>query len=151
MKVKPETSCIISANQRRTTFHEFIRRFKPHFRTLFLFLLAFLAGCLFTGFLIFGQRSFAIGKLDQRYDNYHARAAEIIGELERELGRERDTNRQLRENNLRAREFTQRVTLAAERNVRNLQDAVILIGELRKNLKILADFYDNSHSGNGAY
>jgi len=130
--------------------HEIIRRFKPHFRILLFILLAFIAGCLFAGFLIFGQRSFAIGKLDQRYDSHHARATEIIGELERELGRERDITGQLRANNLRARDLTQRITLTAERNVRNLQDAVSLIGELRQNLKILAEFYANSHPGNGA-
>ena len=129
--------------------HEIFRRVKPHFRAVFLLLLAFFAGCLFTGFLIFGQRSMAIGKLDQRYNSRHARAAEIIGQLEGELERERDINRGLRENNSRARELTQGAAESAERNVRNLQDAVSLIGEIRKNLRVLADFYSDSDSGNG--
>jgi len=91
----------------------------------------------------------AIGKLDQRYNSRHARAAEIIGQLEGELERERDINRGLRENNSRARELTQGAAESAERNVRNLQDAVSLIGEIRKNLRVLADFYSDSDSGNG--
>ena len=129
--------------------HEIFGRIKSHFRTVFFLLLAFIAGCLFTGFLVFGQRSFTAGILDQRYDKQNAGAAAIIGQLEGELERERIINRQLRENNSRARELAQGVTESAERNVRNLQDAVVLIGEIRRKLKILADFYDNSNPGNG--
>jgi len=129
--------------------HEIFTRFKTRFRSVLFLLLAFLAGCLFTGFLVFGQRSVATGKLDQRYDKQHAGAAEIIGRLEGELELQRDINRRLREHNSRARELTRGVTESVERNVRNLQDAVVLIGEIRKKIKVLADFYDNSDSGNG--
>jgi len=114
-----------------------------------MLLLAFAAGCLFTGLFIFGQRSSAIGKLDLRYYNQHARATEIIGQLEGELDRERDINRRLREHNSRARELTEGVTESAGRNVRNLQDAVSLIGEIRAKLKILANFYNSGASGYG--
>jgi len=129
--------------------HALFQYVKPNFRVLLFILLAFLAGCFLTGFLIFGQRSFAIGKLDQRYNKQYAGAAEIIGQLEGELERERDINRKLRENNQRAGELAKGVTEAAERNVRNLQDAVSLIGEIRKKIKVLADFYADSNSGYG--
>jgi len=128
--------------------HGIFKNISPVFCVLFL-LFAFAAGCLFTGLFVFGQRSAAIGKLDQRYYSQHARAAEIIGQLEGELERERDINRRLRENNFRARELTEGVTASAERNVRNLQDAVSLIGEIRAKLQILADFYNNSDTGYG--
>jgi len=135
---------------RRKKLHDVFKNFNKNFRMLFLLLLAFTAGCLFTGFLIFGQRFTAIGKLDQRYDNQHARAAEIIGQLEGELERERNLNRRLREHNSRARELTEGASLSAERNVRNLQDAVSLIGEIRSKLKVLADFYHNSDTGDSS-
>jgi len=124
--------------------NENLRRFYP----LLILLLAFLAGCLFTGLLICGQRSGSIGELDSRYTLEHSRATEIIGRLEEELGRERELNRELREHNIRARELAQGLTGTSERNVRNLQDAVSLIQEVRDKLKILADFYANSDSGN---
>ena len=113
-------------------------------------LLAFLAGCLCTGLLLRGQRSGAIGKLDQRYNRQHSRAAEIIGRLEADLARERELNRQLREYNHRARELTEGLTDTTERNVKNLSDAVSLIAEVRAKLKILADFYSNSDPGDSA-
>jgi len=94
-------------------------------------------------------QSRSAGKLDQRYDSQHSRAAEIIDRLEGELERERDLNRQLREHNNRARELTKGLTNSVNRNVRNLQDAVSIIGEIRTKLKILADFYDSSNSGYG--
>jgi len=124
--------------------NENLRRFYP----LLYLLLAFLAGCLFTGLLICRQRSGSIGELDSRYSFEHGRATEIIGRLEEELGRERELNRELREHNNRARELAQGLTGASERNVRNLQDAVGLIQEIREKVKILADFYANSDSGN---
>jgi len=129
--------------------HALFHYIKPNFRFLLLILLAFFAGCFLTGFLIFGQRSYTIGKLDQRYNSQYAGAAETIGRLEGELKRERDINRQLREYNLRAGELAKGVTESAERNVRNLQDAVSLIGEIRGKLKVLADFYADSDSGYG--
>ena len=91
------------------------------------------------------------GGLDTRYAEEYGRAAEAIGRLEGELERERGINRELRENNSRAREIAVGLAGAAERNVRNLQDAVGLIGEIRKKLKVLADFYaDSGPDGGGA-
>jgi len=58
-------------------------------------ILAFLAGCLCAGLFFNRQRLANIGILDKRYSNQHARAAETIGRLEAELGRERELNRQL--------------------------------------------------------
>ena len=125
--------------------HEKNSRFRPY---LFL-LLAFLAGCLCAGLFFNRQRFGGIGELDTRYDNQHGRAAEIVGRLEDELERERDINRRLREHNTRARNITEGLAGAAERNVRNLQDAVGLIREIREKLKVLEDFYNNSDTGNG--
>jgi len=118
-------------------------------RYLLYLLLAFLAGCLCTGLFFNRQRFANIGKLDKRYSNQHARAAETIGRLEEELGRERELNRQLREHNNRAREIAVGLTGTVERNVRNLQEAVGLIGEIRKKLKVLEDFYNSGDPGNG--
>jgi len=78
------------------------------------------------------------------------RATEIIGRLEAELARERELNRQLREHNIRARELTEGLTGTAERNVRNLQDAIGLIAEIRVKLNVLENFYNNSNPGNSA-
>ena len=123
-------------------------RCKAHLRPLLFLLLAFFAGCLVTGLFFNRQRFVGVGELDSRYDSQHRRAAEIIGQLETELERERRINLQLREHNTRARELTEGVASASERNVRNLQDAVSLIGEVRKKLKVLEDFYADSGAGN---
>jgi len=118
-------------------------------RRYFLYLLlSFLCGALVTGFFFNRQGTGSIGELDRRYDKEHGRAAEIIGRLTEELERERELNRELREHNSRAREIAGGLAGTAERNVRNLQEAVSLIGEIRKKLKILADFYSDSGSGN---
>jgi hypothetical protein len=130
--------------------NEVQRFFKKIFRVLLFFLLAFIAGCIFTGFFIYKQRPGNIRELDNRYNSEYGRATEIIGRLEGDLERERDLNRQLREHNTRARELTEGLANSAERNVRDLQDAVSLIGEIRTKLKVLEDFYSNSNSGNGA-
>jgi len=111
-------------------------------------ILAFIAGCLCTGLFFTGQRSGSIGKFDTRYDRQHRGATEIIGRLEEQLTRERELNRQLREHNNRARELTEGLTDSAERNVRNLQDAVAIISEIRTKLKVLENFYVNSSPGN---
>ena len=129
--------------------HEIFKFVKQNFHVLLFVLLAFLAGCFLTGFLIFGQRSDAIGKLDQRYYKQYAGAAETIGKLEGEIKRERDISRKLREYNLLAGELVKGITESTERNVRNLQDAVGLIGEIRRKLKVLEDFYNDSNSGYG--
>ena len=115
--------------------HEKNVSIKKHLRPLLFLFLAFLAGCLCTGFFFYRQRSANIGELAQRYDSEYRGAAETVRRLEDELERERDVNRQLRENNTRARELAEGLTASAERNVRNLQDAVALIGEIRANLK----------------
>ena len=120
---------------------------KAHLRPLLFLLLAFLAGCLAAGLFFNRQRFVSSGELDQRYDFQHRRAAEIIGQLETELERERRINLQLREHNSRARELTEGLASASERNVRNLQDAVSLIGEIRKKLKVLEGFYADSGTG----
>ena len=112
---------------------------------LFLFI-GFIAGCLFTEFFILEPGPNAIGKLDLRYNNQYARATETIGRLEVELARQRDINSRLRDYNNRARSLTGELTGTAERNVRNLQDAVSLIGEIRSKLQILAEFYSDSGS-----
>jgi len=116
---------------------------------LLCILFAFLAGCLCAGFFFNRQRFTNIGILDKRYNNQHSRATETIGRLEEELGRERELNRQLREHNNRARKIAGELTGTVERNVRNLQEAVSLISEIRAKLKVLADFYANSDSSNG--
>ncbi|WP_461255271.1 hypothetical protein [Treponema sp. R80B11-R83G3] len=124
--------------------NETIRRLRP----ILYLLLAFLAGCLCAGLFFNRQRFANIGILDKRYANQHARAAETIGKLETELERERGINRKLREHNQRARELTGGLTETTNRNVRNLQEAVSLIGEIRAKLKVLASFYNNSDPGN---
>jgi len=121
-----------------------------HRRFIFFLLLAFIAGCLCAGLFFNRHRLTDPGKLDQRYFSQHGRATEIIGRLEGELGRERELNSRLRDQNNRARELAEGLAGSAERNVRNLQDAVSLIGEIRTKIKILADFYDNSDTGNSA-
>jgi hypothetical protein len=126
--------------------NEKILRFRP----LIFLVLSFFAGCLFAGFFIYRLGSGAIGKLDKRYNSQYARATETIGRLEEELERERGINRQLLEHNKRARELTGELAITTDRNVRNLQDAVTIISEIRAKLKVLADFYSNSGTGDSA-
>ena len=120
-------------------------------RYVLFLVLAFAAGCLCAGIFFIGQRSYTTRELDQRYYNQHDGATDIIGRLEEELGRERELNRQLREHNTRARELAEGLADSTARNVRNLQDAVAIIGEIREKLKVLEDFYNNSNSGNSSY
>ena len=122
-------------------------QFKKNFPILLFLFLAFFAGAFVSGFFFCRQRPSGAGELDSRYNLEHARAAEIIGRLEEELGREREFNSRLREHNNRARELAEELTASSERNVRNLQDAVGLIGEIRRKIKILADFYSDSGPG----
>jgi hypothetical protein len=96
------------------------------------------------GIFFYRFGSSAIGRLDKRYDSQYARATETIGRLETELERERGINRRLLNNNSRARELTGELAGTTGRNVRNLQDAVAIIGEIRAKLKVLADFYSDS-------
>ena len=127
--------------------NETIHRLRP----IMYLLLAFLAGCLLTGLFLNRQRFTNIGRLDKRYSDQHSRATETIGRLEEELGRERELNRQLQEHNNRARKIAGELTGTTQRNVRNLQEAVGLIGEIRAKLKVLAEFYNNSDPGDGAH
>jgi len=121
--------------------HELFNHLKTHLRFLLLLLLAFLAGCLFTGLFFNRHRFTNAGELDRRYNFEHASATETVRRLERELERERGINRQLREHNSRAREIAEGLADTSERNVRNLQDAIGLIQEIREKIKILEDFY----------
>ncbi|MCL2181161.1 MAG: hypothetical protein FWB83_08535 [Treponema sp.] len=129
---------------------DFFRRFKTHLRLIIFTLAAFASGFLLAGFFIGQQGSPSIGELDNRYAEQYGRASEIVGRLEAELDRERDINNKLREHNSRARELTGELAFTTERNVRNLQDAVAIIGEIRRKLQILEDFYADSGSGGGA-
>ena len=122
---------------------------KIDFGTIVFIIVGIIVLCILSTVLRDRQRSEIIRELDQRYAGEYTRAAETIGRLEEELGRERELNRRLRENNYRAREIAEGLTGTTERNVRNLQDAVVLIGEIRTKVKVLADFYDNSDTGGG--
>jgi len=118
-------------------------------RYIIYLILAFLCGCLAAG-LFFNRHRFASsGDLAARYDQQYGRATEIIGRLEAELERERELNRQLRENNQRARELAEGLANSAERNVRNLHDAIAIIGEIRVKVKALEDFYVGGDTGYG--
>ena len=111
-----------------------------------LFSIGFIAG-----FSINRQGPVTAGEIDREYYYQYGRTTEIIERIENELRREQHINRQLREHNTRARELNDDLTGTVERNVRNLQDAIILIGEIRKKIKVLADFYSDSDTGNGDY
>ena len=129
--------------------HEVFYHFKTRPNSFLFLLVAFFAGCLVSG-LYFSRHRFAdLGELNQRYYSEHRGATETVRRLEGELERERRINRRLRENNTRAGSIAEGITVAAERNVRNLQDAVALIGEIRAKLKVLADFYNNSDPDDG--
>ena len=126
--------------------HEILKTIRPY-RNL---LLAFAAGAVLSGLFFYRKGLGTVGELDRRYAFEYGRAAETIGRLEEELERERELNRDLWEHNNRAREIADGLANTAERNVRNLQEAIGIIGEIRKKLKILADFYADSGSGGGS-
>jgi len=114
-------------------------------------LLAFLAGIIYTGIFFHLQRPRSVGELNRRYALEHRRAAETIGRLTEELERERDLNRELREYNDQARAIAGGLAGSLDRNVGNLQEAIGVIGEIRKKLQVLADFYaDSGPDGGGA-
>ena len=117
-------------------------------RGLLYLLLAFFAGAVLSGFFFYRQGSGTIGKLDNRYAEENRRAAEIIGRITEELERERELTGRLQSNNNRAREITDGLAVTTGQNVRNLQEAVVLIGEVRKKLQVLAEFYADSDTGN---
>jgi hypothetical protein len=112
------------------------------------FIIGVLLSLVLAGLFFNRQRFSGPGELDYRYAEERGRTTEIIERLERELERERELNQRLREHNSRARELTGELADAAERNVRNLQDAVVLIREIREKLKVLEDFYTDSGPGN---
>jgi hypothetical protein len=112
------------------------------------FIIGLVIGAAGSGVFFYWQRSRSIGELNSRYALERAGAAETISGLNADLERERELNRQLREHNNRAREITEGLTVSAERNVRNLQDAIGIIGEIRKKLKVLEDlFADRNPNG----
>ena len=113
------------------------------------FILSLFVTVVCAGFFYYQFGSDAARKLDKRFNSQYAGAAETIGRLEAELERERGINRQLLEHNTRARELTGELAKTTDRNVRNLQDAITIIGEIRAKLKILADFYADSGPGDG--
>lgn len=129
--------------------HEGIVTVVRRSRSLLYLFAAFAAGCVLSGIFFYRQRSRSIGELDQRYGHEYTGAAETIGRLEEELGKERELNRALRDHNSRARELAEGLADSSQRNVRNLQDAVGLIGEIRKKLTVLAEFYADSGSRGG--
>ena len=142
------TNCLSEWNFIINLNYEFVKKLKTHIRVIIFIFLSFAAGCLCAGFFINKSGSESIRALDTRYSEQYGRAAETIGRLETELGREREYNRQLREHNTRARELAFDLTGTTERNVRNLQEAITIIGEIRRKLQILEDFYADSDSGN---
>ena len=109
---------------------------------------AFAAGSIFTGLFLSRNGSHVIAKLNRQYAVENGRAADIIGNLTEELKRERELNRELREYNNQARTIAGRITDSTEYNVRNLHEAIGLIGEVREKLKVLADIYPDSDTGN---
>jgi len=133
----------------KINLHGLINKIKANIFLVIFIIAAFAAGCLCAGFFVSRSGSLSVGELDNRYNQQYGRAAETINRLEIELERERDINIKLREYNTRARELTYELAVSTERNVRNLQDAVSLIGEIRRKLKVLEDFYNNSGSGGG--
>jgi hypothetical protein len=96
------------------------------FRFVLYFILAFAAGCLLSGLFFHRQGSLGIRELDTRYTGELRGAAETAGEL------------------------VEGLTDSAGRNVRNLQEAIGLIGEIRKKLAVLENFYADSGSVGGA-
>jgi hypothetical protein len=111
--------------------------------------LAFAAGAVLAGLFFYPGGSLGTGELDTKYAGELRGAAETIGRLTEELDQERGINRELRDHTARAGELVEGLTGTAFRNVRNLQDAVGLIGEIRKKLKILEEFYAHSASVGG--
>jgi hypothetical protein len=140
--------CSFLIVKRGNHLHEIIAVLFRHRLVLYL-LLAFAAGCLVSGLFFHWRGSVGIGELDTRYAGELRGATETIGRLTEELGRERSLNRELREHNSRAGELVERLAEATGRNVKNLQDAIGLIGEIRKKLAVLEDFYTGGGSGGG--
>jgi hypothetical protein len=115
-----------------------------HISFLLYIVIAFFIGAVLGGIFSYILESATIGGIDRRYSVEHGRAAETIGKLTAELERERELNRELRDHNSKARAIAGGLAGTVERNVRNLQEAISLIGEIRKKLQVLADFYNNS-------
>ncbi|MCL2276757.1 MAG: hypothetical protein FWC21_02550 [Treponema sp.] len=129
--------------------NEILINIKTNKRAVLFIIIGVIAGSVLTGFFVYRSGPASIRTLDSRYDSQYRRATETIGKLESELDKQRNINNQLRNYNTRARELALGLTESTERNVRNLQDAIALIAEIRGKLKVLEDFYANSDSGNG--
>ena len=118
-----------------------------------IIVISFICGCVLsavvTGFFVNRHGSGTVGELDRRHAEELRGAVETIGRLDTALLREREINRELREHNNRAREIAEGLTGTAERNVRNLQEAVGLIREIREKVKVLAGFYGCGGAGGG--
>jgi len=132
------------------SLNEILIKIKANKRPLLFIFLGIIAGSVLTGFFVYRSGSASIRTLDSRYDSQYRRATETIGRLESELDKQRNINNQLRNYNTRARELALGLTESTERNVRNLQEAVELIAEIRRKLKVLEDFYADSDSGNSS-
>ena len=71
----------------------------------------------------------------------------ILDDLMENLYVSMNTIKELKENNSLAKELTAEFTELTERNIRNLQDAILLISEIRKKLITLENVHVNSNSG----
>jgi hypothetical protein len=99
--------------------------------------LAFVLGAVcagLPGFLVGGQQSGKISDLDKRHADYERAATATIAELESNLERERKLTQG-------ARTLVGGLTKSTDRNIRNLQDALVLIKEIRGQIAVLAEFY----------
>ena len=74
----------------------------------------------------------------------------LLADLNQNLINSETLISKLRDNNTRARELALDLTGTTDRNVRNLQDAIAIIGEIRRKLQVLEDFYANSSTGNSS-
>jgi hypothetical protein len=108
--------------------------------------LAFILGAVcggVPGLLVGGQQSGKIRDLDNRFAESANAATATISGLESNLDRERA-------NAERARALVDGLTVATDRNIRNLQEAIVLIKEIRGQIAILAAFYADWDTGGSA-
>jgi hypothetical protein len=94
----------------------------------------------FAGLYLNRQQSGKIGELNSRYAEQQRNADTTISGLESNLERERAIN-------TRAREIVGGASNTVQRNVRNLQDALAILKELRSQIKVLEEFYGNRDTG----
>jgi uncharacterized protein (DUF885 family) len=110
---------------------------------VFLVIISALCGGIAAGFCVYqiGHRQYR--ELDARYNEHARNAATTVTELESNLERERELDRQ-------ARAIVEDLSGGAKRNIRNLQEAIGLLKELRTKIELLEDFYDNRDTGGGS-